>query len=411
MKSKYYYHQDIAKLINRLVPSFARSVTVKENNSKLLKPKRGVYDYLILNNIIGDLEDIQGNLEGLLPFTHPKSRLVLIYYNHLWEPILRFATFMGWRKDVGEQSWVDNGDIKNILNLAGYETITQQKRLLLPIEIPVVTKLVNGYLGYLPLINELCLTTWTIARPVPNTTFDNSISIVIAAKNEEGNIPSIIPKIPKFGKSQEIIFVEGHSTDNTWAAIKKEVKKKRPAYLTVKAFKQKGKGKADAVRLGFAKSSGDVLMILDADMTMPPRELAKFYDAISQNKGEFINGSRLVYPMEDDAMRVLNKFGNKLFSLLFSWILGQRFKDTLCGTKVLFREDYQKIVKGRKYFGDFDPFGDFDLIFGAMKLNLKSVDLPIRYKERIYGSTNISRFRHGLLLAKMTLFAFRKFNF
>ncbi len=127
---------------------------------------------------------------------------------------------------------------------------------------------------------------------------------------------------------------------------------------------------------------------------------------MSLGKGEFVNGSRLVYRMEDQAMRALNLIANKLFSLIFTWLLGQRFTDTLCGTKVLRREDYLRLKAGRAYFGDFDPFGDFDLIFGAAKLNLKVVEVPIRYASRTYGETQISRFRHGLMLLRMVVFAF-----
>ena len=179
----------------------------------------------------------------------------------------------------------------------------------------------------------------------------------------------------------------------------------------IKYVKQEGRGKGDAVRKGFDLATGDILAIYDADMTVPPAEIKKFYDAVIENKGDFINGSRLVYPMPRESMRVLNFIGNKFFSLMFSWILGQPLKDTLCGTKILWRTDYEKIRQGRAYFGDFDPFGDFDLLFGAAKLNFKIVDLPVHYKERIYGATNISRWKHGWLLLKMTVFAARKIKF
>ena len=217
-----------------------------------------------------------------------------------------------------------------------------------------------------------------------------------------------IQRIPPFGKHQEIIFVDGHSTDGTPEEIKRVIQ----GYpdKDIKFFVQDGRGKGDAVRKGFAAAGGDILMILDADLTMPPEDLPKFYRAIAEDQGEFINGCRLVYPMEKQAMRFLNLLGNKFFSMMFTWILNQRFKDTLCGTKVLFRKDYKKIQANRSYFGDFDPFGDFDLIFGAVKQNLKVVEVPIRYRERTYGSTNISRFRHGWLLLKMTVFAYRKFK-
>jgi glycosyltransferase involved in cell wall biosynthesis len=211
------------------------------------------------------------------------------------------------------------------------------------------------------------------------------------------------------GRGTELIFVEGHSKDDTYAAIEREIAA-NPSIPSL-LLRQTGIGKADAVRLGFSRASGDVLMILDADLTVPPEDLPRFHAALVSGKGEFINGVRLVYPMEKEAMRTLNFLGNKFFSMAFSWLLGQPIKDTLCGTKVLWRKDYERIAANRSYFGDFDPFGDFDLIFGAAKLNLKIIDLPVRYRERTYGSTNISRWKHGLLLFRMVAFAARRMKF
>jgi glycosyltransferase involved in cell wall biosynthesis len=231
----------------------------------------------------------------------------------------------------------------------------------------------------------------------------------VAARNEAGNIKSIFERLPQMGRETELIFVEGHSRDDTYATIEKEI----PLHPRTSSLllHQTGIGKADAVRLGFEKARGDILMILDADLTVPPEDLPRFYEALASGKGEFINGVRLVYPMEKEAMRSLNFIGNKFFSMAFSWLLGQPVKDTLCGTKVLWREDYQQIAVNRSYFGDFDPFGDFDLIFGAAKLNRKIVDLPVRYRERTYGTTNISRWKHGLLLMRMVAFAARRIKF
>jgi glycosyltransferase involved in cell wall biosynthesis len=176
-------------------------------------------------------------------------------------------------------------------------------------------------------------------------------------------------------------------------------------------LKQQSKGKGGAVREAFAAASGDLLFILDADLTMPPEQLPKFYEAMRSGTAEFVNGVRLVYPMEDQAMRFLNMVANKSFSLAFSWLLGQPIKDTLCGTKAMFRADYEAIARHRAYFGDFDPFGDFDLLFGASKLNLRLVDMPIRYAARTYGETNILRWRHGWLLLRMVIFAARRLKF
>jgi glycosyltransferase involved in cell wall biosynthesis len=253
---------------------------------------------------------------------------------------------------------------------------------------------------------HLGLTNFVVARPVGCLSGGEarpSVSVVVPARNEAGNIAEIFCRLPRMGAETDLIFVEGHSKDDTLEAIQREIAA-QPEQASV-LLRQSGTGKGDAVRVGFAHASGDVLMILDADLTVPPETLPRFYEALVSGHGEFINGVRLVYPMERQAMRILNLVGNKLFSWAFSWLLGQPIKDTLCGTKVLWKADYERIAANRGYFGDFDPFGDFDLLFGAAKQNLKIVDLPVRYRERRYGTTNIQRWKHGWLLLKMTLFA------
>ena len=258
-------------------------------------------------------------------------------------------------------------------------------------------------------MNLPCLIFWWLVRNRKEWNKKPGVSIIVPARNEAGNIKAIFDRVPKMGRDTELVFVEGHSQDDTYAAIEKEIAAhpSTPSLL----LRQTGIGKADAVRLGFERASGEVLMILDADLTVPPEDLPRFYEALVSGKGEFINGVRLVYPMEAQAMRSLNFLGNKFFSMAFSWLLGQPIKDTLCGTKVLWKNDYEQIAANRSYFGDFDPFGDFDLIFGAAKQNLKIVDLPIRYRERTYGTTNISRWKHGLLLMRMVAFAARRIKF
>jgi glycosyltransferase involved in cell wall biosynthesis len=236
------------------------------------------------------------------------------------------------------------------------------------------------------------------------------VSVVVPARNEAGNVAAVIDRTPVLGAGTEIIFVEGGSTDGTWETIGKAIEDYRGP-LQLHACRQEGKGKGDAVRAGFAKATGDILMILDADLTVPPEELPVFYDVIARGLGDLVQGTRLVYPMDPGAMRFLNKLGNMAFSQLFTYLLQQPIKDTLCGTKVLWRRDYQRIAAGRSYFGDFDPFGDFDLIFGAARLNLKIVEVPVRYRERVYGETNISRWKHGWLLLKMSSVAARKLRY
>jgi len=305
-----------------------------------------------------------------------------------------------------DQSWIALDDIRNLLYLGNYEVIKTERRLLFPKYVPGISWLLN-HIGTLPVINNACLAQYIVARSIHATPLrERSVSIVIPCRNEFGNIRPAIERLPDFGTWQEIIFVDGHSSDGT----REEIERVIAGYpdKKIRLLLQTGKGKGDAVRLGFDAAEGDILMILDADLTVPPEALPRFYQAIASSKGDFLNGCRLIYPMEDRAMRALNQLGNKFFAMCFSWLLGQRLKDTLCGTKVLFRTDYQAIARNRSYFGDFDPFGDFDLLFGASKLNLKIIEVPVRYRNRSYGETKIHRFRHGLILLRMVFYAYRK---
>ena len=368
------------------------------------------FDVIILSNVIGYFENLQDIFASLKKVCKPNTRVIFTYYNQFWEPLLRFGELIGIKKKSPKQNWLSARDIKNLLYLSDFDTYRVARRILLPVKIPLISFLINKIIGRLPVINSLSLNYFVFARPIIEKNDEFSTSIVIPARNESGNIENALIRMPKFGKHLEIIFIEGNSTDDTWEKIQ-EISKKYANEFDIKTAKQDGKGKGDAVRKGYNMATGDILMILDADLTVPPEELPKFYNALVSGKGEFINGSRLVYQMDKKAMRPLNIMGNKFFSMAFSWILEQSIKDTLCGTKVMYRKDYERLAANRKFFGEFDPFGDFDLIFGAYKLNLKIIDLPIAYKERVYGDTNISRFKHGLILLRMMFFAIRKIKF
>jgi 2-polyprenyl-3-methyl-5-hydroxy-6-metoxy-1,4-benzoquinol methylase len=371
-----------------------------------LSSLEGKFDVIILSDTVNDLWDVQRALEQARRFCEPHTRLILNFYSHLWQLPLTIAQSLNLASPMLRQNWLTREDINNMLNLAGFESIRASQEVLWPLPLG---GLADRYLVKLWPFREFALSNFVVARPAPQPVNNPSVSVVIAARNEAGNIKNIFERVPKMGGGTEIVFVEGHSRDNTYEAIEREIPlhPDTPSLL----FRQPGIGKADAIRLGFEKATGDILMILDADLTVPPEDLPRFYEAIASGKGEFINGVRLVYPMEKEAMRFLNFLGNKAFSMTFSWLLGQPIKDTLCGTKVMWRDDYAKIAANRSYFGDFDPFGDFDLIFGAAKLNRKIVDLPIRYRDRTYGTTNISRWKHGLLLLKMVAFAARRIKF
>ncbi len=359
------------------------------------------YDAILLLDTINSIADVQTALTNIRQkLCTDDSQLIITFHNFLWKPLLTLAAKAGLKTPAPPQNWLSPGDIASLLLLADFEIVVKGERFLWPWATPLLAPLCNRFLVKLPLLRHLALSQYVIARPLPKRRRDGSVSIVIPARNEAGNIQRAIESIPPFGTSMEIIFVEGHSKDDTWQKIQ-EVQQCYKGPYKILVAQQKGKGKGDAVRMGFGMATGDLLMILDADLTVDPLDLPKFYEAIASGKGDFINGSRLVYPMDDKAMRFLNLVANKLFSMMFTWLLGQRTKDTLCGTKVLRRSDYEHIRKGRAYFGDFDPFGDFDLLFGAAKQNLKILEIPIRYKERTYGETNIRRFRDGLLLFRM----------
>ncbi|MCY7362910.1 MAG: bifunctional class I SAM-dependent methyltransferase/glycosyltransferase family 2 protein [Ignavibacteria bacterium] len=368
------------------------------------------FDYIIISDTIGYFKDVQKVFNQIQKLCHSETRIIITYINFLWLPILNLAEHLKLKMPQQRNNWLDIKDINNLLLLSNFDVIKSGRKLLMPVYIPLISEIINKFFSNLPLLNKLCLNGFIIARSSDIKESLDTVSVVIPARNEKGNIEEIVERVPMMGKHTEIIFIEGNSTDDTFNEIKR-VCEKYSVNKDLKYAKQPGKGKADAVRMGFEMASGKILMILDADMTVPPEDLPKFYEAISSGKGEFLNGSRLVYPMEDEAMQTLNIMGNKFFSIMFSWILNQRIKDTLCGTKVISKNNYGKLKLTKKFLGDFDPFGDFDLIFGASKINLKFAEIPIRYRARVYGETNISRFRHGWMLLKMTFYAMRKFKF
>lgn len=449
-KKNQYYHSQIERLFQFIIPQEKKVLEIGCGTGDLLasvKPKLGVgidisgkmidiakskyrklhfkrrdghnlnihkkFDYIILSDVIGNFEDVQQVFEEVYKISNNQTKVVISHYNFLWEPVLNLAQRLGLMMPHPRQNWLTDEDIANLLSLANLEIVKKGSILLLPIKVPLISSFINRFIARLPLLKKLCLISYFVVRKNLNlySNYEYSVSVIIPARNEQGNIEQTITRLPKLGSKTEVIFVEGNSEDNTLGEIKRVANKYRNK-MKIKIIKQeKGIGKGDAVRRGFAKAKGEILMILDADLTVAPEDLLKFYRVIKSGKAEFVMGSRLVYPMEKEAMRYLNILGNKFFSLTFSFLLDQNIKDTLCGTKVLFKKDYHEIANNRSYFGNFDPFGDFDLIFGASKLNLKIVEVPIRYRARTYGTTNISRFKHGLLLLKMAIFAAKKIKF
>ncbi len=367
------------------------------------------FDYVILSDLVPFAHDLLAIFRNAARMTHGRSRVVVHSYSQLWRPVIRLAELLRLKPRKPIRNWVTPEDLRNLLELAGFEVVTVSRRLLFPKRIPLLATFLNGVVGSIWPFTLFSLTYWVVARPRPQPLpAPAGVSVIVPCRNEAGTIREIVERVPELGSGTELVFVEGGSTDETRAEIERQIAAHPERRIRLLA--QTGTGKADAVRLGFEQASESVLMVLDADLTVSPEDLPKFYGALAGGHAELVNGSRLVYDFEPGAMRFLNVLGNKAFSLFFSFLIGQYVKDTLCGTKVLLRNDYDAIVEGRRYFGDFDPFGDFDLLLGAARLGLKIVDLPVRYGARRYGTTNISRFQHGWLLLRMTGVAFRKFK-
>jgi SAM-dependent methyltransferase len=369
------------------------------------------FDFIIFSDTLNDLWDVQLALQKIKPLCTPSTRLIFNYYNRVWELPLQAVRSLGLATPNLRQNWLTAPDVHNLLYLEGFETMRSWHEVLFPLNIPLLAPFFNRFLARFWPFDMLSLAIFSMARLAPPAAEEkpSTVSVIVPARNEAGNIADIFERVPQLGAGTELLFVEGGSTDNTTETIQQLIADNPDA--NARFLRQDGKGKGDAVRMGFTHATGDILMILDADLTVPPEDLTRFYDALVSSRGEFINGVRLVYPMEKEAMRFLNLLGNKFFSMAFSWLLGQPVKDTLCGTKVLWKKDYETIAANRAYFGEFDPFGDFDLLFGAARLNLKITDLPVRYRERKYGSTNINRWKHGWLLLRMAAFAARRLKF
>ncbi|MCL5070903.1 MAG: glycosyltransferase [Actinobacteria bacterium] len=449
-KKSWYYHKKITQFMKFIIPEGSSVLEIGCSTGDLLnelKPGNGVgidssanmieiakknypeltfiemdadklnldhkFDYIILSDLIGYLDDVQTVFENLQTVCHPKTKIVVTYYNFLWESTLKLGEKLRLKMKEYHQNWLSKLDILNLLDLANFETIRSGAILLLPVYIPILSEFLNKYISKFFYLSNLCFINYSIARPMQEEAAvnnDYSCSVIIPARNETESIERAVQEIPEMGRFTEIIFVEGHSKDNTLEEIKRVCEKYKNT-KNIKYYVQDGKGKKDAVFKGFDIANGDILMILDADLTVAPRDLQKFYNAIASGKGEFINGSRFVYPREKEAMRFLRMTANKFFSLLFTWILGKYFKDTLCGTKVIFKSDYEKLKKSMDYFGNFDRYGDYDLILGSYKQNLKIVEIPVHYKSRTYGSTNIGMWKGGTNLLRTAFHAMKKIKF
>ena len=362
------------------------------------------FDYIIINGTLDEVDDIQMFLGKLQRVCSPTTRIIADNHNPIWAPILKLAETMGVKMPQPPQNWLPAYDLKNLFFVSGLDVIRTRYSLLLPFYVPLVSWLANRILAALWPFHNLCLTRFMVARhPMPPAPGHVTCSVVVTCRDERDNIEALIQRTALLGNDTELIFSEGHSKDGTRTEIQRCMAKYQ--HRNIRLVVQDGIGQGDAMRKGFGIATGDLILWLEADLTTPPEEILKLYTVLSEGKGEFVNGSRLVYPMPKGSMRTLNLWGNRFFGHLFTWLLEQQFRDTLCGLKGLTRKGYEKIVAERNYFGAFDPFGDFELLFGSGRCNLKIVEVPVHYRPRSYGETKISRFRDGLLLLRMSWLA------
>jgi len=392
---------------------FVESLLPSESIARSDEPEQSVISptQVLMLSSIDEMEDIYSELTRLRIGLEPSTRIYVVTMSKMWSRLRNRIYDLSHGSLVN--NWIPPTEIANLFEQTGFEIVQQRKAVIIPIQIPFLSRIANRWLSQIPIIRHFSVFNIVTVRPkLRELTSNPKVSIVVAARNEAGNIQNLIDRLPNLSTPQELIFVEGGSDDSTWETIQTAINQNQDkSKVIISAYKQTGKGKGDAVRLGFSKATGEILIILDADLSVPPEELPRFVENLKNDNCEFANGSRLVYPMEDRAMQFLNLIGNRLFGIVFSFLIGQSVRDTLCGTKAMWADDYRRLAAQREYFGDFDPFGDFDLLFGASRLGLKIRDVQVHYKERVYGSTNISRFRHGLLLIKMTAFAAKRLKF
>jgi len=361
----------------------------------------GKFDVILLDNTLGYVTDIQKFLRSLHCLLTSSGRVISAYHSPIWEPMLKFGERRNWKKRTPALSSLNTEDIENLCELEEFEIVKREWRILSPLRLGGLGSLVNGIFGPLPGIRRLSVRHYVVARSKKTEPFpiDKGISVVVPCKNEQGNIQNLVSRIPEMGCPIEVIFVEGGSKDHTWEEILSVQESVNSIKVT--ALRQPGSGKADAVRHGFANARGDIFVILDADLTVRPEDLEKFVELLVSGKAEYINGTRRVYRMDSGAMQVLNRVANLLFARVFSYLINQRLTDTLCGTKAIHAINYARIQSKVNEFNALDPFGDFDLILGAARLNLRIMEVPIRYESRKYGTTQISRFSDSVPLFRI----------
>lgn len=367
------------------------------------------FEYVVMSNLVGYSEDIWQVFRELAKVSNRRTQIIITNYNYLWQPFMAIAEKLKVKMPDKIQNWLPQEFIKQFLYLAGFEVVKSGKYLHSPLNLGILGKIINIVLSNIPILDRFALIEYIIARPVffgAEKHKEIPISIIIPTHNEAGNIKHIVDNMPQIGSKMEMVFVDLPGEDATEDVIKQMIKENKGKIL-LKYVKQREKtGKIGALRQGILEANGEIIIIYDADATVPPEDLEKVYLALIERKADFINGTRLVYPTEKGAMRFANHLGNTFFAKLFTWSLGQHFTDTLCGTKGFWRQDFMDFEKSKTGYDNFDLFGDFYLLLSAYRKNLRIAEVPVRYKTRRYGDTKMNRLKNGFRFFVMYLYFF-----
>ena len=398
-----YYHQRVEQTLDFIIPK-DKKVLYIDTSGKLKKNNKsnGKYDFIYLNGTLGKSQDLVGLLSNLQKYCHPSTRLLIYQHNHLWQWILTLSEKLGLKRREGVQNWLSVADTSVYLSGCGYEVTRVFRRTICPIFAFGLGPAVNATGVILPFFDFFKLDQFILARPLPELfpgTSPNSLTVCITVRNEKENIEKIVRSLPIVCENQEILFVEGHSTDGTRQEIERVIKK-YPS-KNVRVIGQPGKGQGDAIRVGFKDAKGEIIILYEGDGTSDPGDLKYFYDSMRQGRFEFIEGSRFVYPLVSEAMPFTNKLGNIFFARWFSFFLGQRTTDVLSGIKAILKRDYDCLYARWGFLGLQDPFGDFELLYGAARMGLKFGEVPMRYYPRVYGVSKSNVIKHGLYLLRM----------
>lgn len=371
-----------------------------------LQTLREKFDYIVITSL-GYFFDVQEVFHQIQILCHFRTRIIIINCNLLWEPLFYLGEKLRLRmpQSARRQNMVPTHHVINLLSLSRFQLVKWSSHILVPYFIPLVSWFFNRILASSFPFRYLSSTDIIIARPQITPPEPVTCSVIVPCKNEKGNIESLVRRIPALADETEIVLVDDRSSDGTGEEMRRCQKTWPDKKITV--IEGPGISKGEAVRMGIEGAAGRLIAIFDADLAVLPEELPKCILPLLEGTADFVNTVRFVYPQQDGAMRWLNIAGNRGFSLLFTFLIRQRVSDTLCGTKVFWKEDYRNISGLKDYWLWRDRWGDFEQLLGASKLGLKIVEVPIHYAERTYGETKMkNRFQNGLHMLKLCLGGF-----